>query len=92
MPNTTPPSTAETDQSHIDLHDAVAVDTWAHKLQVSSDQIKEAVAQVGNSAGDVEMHLKGTKSVSNEERVEEADQSSKQNNPQNEDLTLIQRV
>lgn len=45
--------------------------TWAKKLDVSEDQIKEAVDQVGSKAADVEMHLKGSRSTTNAERVDE---------------------
>ncbi|VWX63648.1 conserved hypothetical protein [Burkholderiales bacterium 8X] len=48
---------------------------WAKKLDSTHDQIKEAVETVGPLASDVEMHLKGTRSTTNTERVDEVDDS-----------------
>jgi hypothetical protein len=45
---------------------------WAKKLDATEDQIREAVTAVGDKATDVEMHLKGTRSTTNAERVDEA--------------------
>lgn len=45
---------------------------WAKRLDVSSDQIREAVASVGDLASDVELHLKGSRSTTNDDRVEAA--------------------
>jgi len=55
----------------IDINDAVITAKWANKLAVSELQLKEAVAAVGDKAADVEMHLKGTRSTTNDDRVEE---------------------
>jgi hypothetical protein len=46
--------------------------------------MREAVEAVGDNASDVEMHLKGVRSTSNEERVEKAmdtDKSGGKNKP-----------
>lgn len=57
----------------IDLNDEAVVTRWAQELQVSADQIREAVGAVGPLASDVELHLKGSRSVTNAERVDEND-------------------
>ncbi|MDB5742582.1 MAG: hypothetical protein JWR68_897 [Polaromonas sp.] len=44
---------------------------WAKKLDVTDAQLREAVAAVGDKASDVEMHLKGTRSTTNADRVDE---------------------
>ncbi|HSU20976.1 MAG TPA: DUF3606 domain-containing protein [Variovorax sp.] len=64
-PNATAPDT-------IDVQSDVALDEWAKKLDTTTQQLKDAVAEVGDRATDVEMHLKGTRSTTNTERVEEA--------------------
>ncbi len=46
---------------------------WAQRLDASPDQIRQAVAKVGDNASDVELHLKGTRSTTNDDRVEAAE-------------------
>lgn len=55
----------------IDTQSAASLAEWAGKLDVSEAQLKEAVAKVGDRATDVELHLKGSRSTTNTERVEE---------------------
>lgn len=55
----------------IDVNDPTACATWAKKLDSTEEQLREAVAQVGDKAADVEMHLKGTHSTTNSDRVRE---------------------
>lgn len=55
----------------IDLEDEQAVARWAKKLDATPDQLREAVRAVGPRAADVEMHLKGTRSTTNSDRVKE---------------------
>lgn len=55
----------------IDVKDGAACAAWAKKLDVSEDQLREAVAAVGDKAADVEMHLKGARSTTNADRVRE---------------------
>ncbi|RZI91906.1 MAG: DUF3606 domain-containing protein [Variovorax sp.] len=62
----------DTGPDRIDVQSDAALAEWAKRLDVSPDQLKEAVAAVGDSASDVEMHLKGTRSSTNEDRVEKA--------------------
>jgi len=55
----------------IDLNDAAATEQWARKLDVTKAQLREAVAAVGDVAADVEMHLKGSHSTTNADRMDE---------------------
>ncbi len=57
----------------IDTRDGAALSEWAKKLDVSEQQLQDAVAAVGDKAADVEMHLKGTRSTTNADRVDELD-------------------
>jgi len=65
-PNATSPDS-------IDIHSDAAVQEWAGRLDVSASQIREAVGVVGDRATDVEAHLKGSRSLTNADRVDEAD-------------------
>jgi len=56
----------------IDSTSEEAVAEWARKLDATEMQIRDAVAEVGNRATDVEMHLKGSRSTTNLDRVDEA--------------------
>jgi len=56
----------------IDLASDASMAEWSKKLSVTEDQLKEAVSKVGDRATDVEMHLKGSRSTTNKERVKEA--------------------
>jgi hypothetical protein len=56
----------------IDINDNTACDTWARKLDVSHDQLREAIKAVGSDASEVEKHLKGVRSTTNEEKMERA--------------------
>lgn len=62
----------EPDQMRIDAKDESALQEWARKLDATPDEIREAVAAVGELASDVEMHLKGSRSSTNSERVHNA--------------------
>jgi hypothetical protein len=55
----------------IDVNDESATQEWAKKLDVSAAQLREAVAAVGDKAADVEMHLKGSHSTTNADRIDE---------------------
>ncbi|RYF31035.1 MAG: DUF3606 domain-containing protein [Comamonadaceae bacterium] len=61
-----------TGPDRIDVQSDAALAEWAKRFDVSPDQVKEAVAKVGDAAGDVEMHLKGSRSSTNEDQVEKA--------------------
>lgn len=60
------------DQMRINLQDEAAMREWAGKLDATPEQLKEAVAAVGDLASDVEAHLKGSRSSVNSERVHNA--------------------
>lgn len=55
----------------IDLDDPAALDDWARRLDTTADQLRDAVAAVGDRAADVELHLKGSRSTTNADRVDE---------------------
>ncbi|RYX95925.1 MAG: DUF3606 domain-containing protein [Comamonadaceae bacterium] len=55
----------------VDLNDHAATAKWAKKLDVTDQQLKDAVKEVGDKAADVEMHLKGSHSTTNADRVNE---------------------
>ena len=55
----------------IAVDDEQALAQWAKKLDASPEQVREAVAAVGDKASDVEMHLKGARSTTNSHRVHE---------------------
>ncbi|MDO9404953.1 MAG: DUF3606 domain-containing protein [Polaromonas sp.] len=61
-----------TGPDRIDLHSDEAVKVWKERLNVTDLQLREAVQAVGDRATDVEMHLKGSRSTTNDDRVEEA--------------------
>ena len=71
MSDNTAPSD-EQDQLRIDLQDDASMHEWAKKLDATPQQLKEAVAAVGDLASDVEAHLKGSRSSVNSERVHNA--------------------
>ena len=70
--NDTPIAPNATGPDTIDVQSDTALDEWAKKLDTTTQQLKDAVAEVGDRATDVEMHLKGTRSTTNTDRVEEA--------------------
>ena len=60
------------DLVRIDIAKQSELDTWSKKLDATPDQLKEAVAAVGDLASEVELHLKGSRSSVNSERVHDA--------------------
>ncbi|MDO9004786.1 MAG: DUF3606 domain-containing protein [Aquabacterium sp.] len=53
----------------IDVSSDQALTTWAQKFDTTAEQIRDAVAEVGDHPDDVELHLKGSRSTSNSDRV-----------------------
>ena len=49
------------------------VQAWVKEFSVTEMQVREAINAVGTNAGDIEMHLKGSRSSSNSDRVHDAD-------------------
>jgi hypothetical protein len=45
---------------------------WAEEFDVTPEQIEEAIAAVGPRQADIELHLKGSRSSSNSDRVQDA--------------------
>lgn len=64
------PDAASADR--IDTGSDDVVRSWAERLDVSPDQIRDAVEKVGDRSSDVELHLKGSRSTTNDDRVESA--------------------
>jgi Protein of unknown function (DUF3606) len=56
----------------IDLNDKAKCEQWVRKLNITHEQLREAVGAVGDNASDVEMHLRGSRATSNDEKVEKA--------------------
>ena len=62
----------DTSTERIDLNDKAACERWVKKLNITHEQMREAVQAVGDNPSDVEAHLKGVRSTSNDERMEKA--------------------
>ena len=60
----------------IDVNDAAACEQWAKKLDTTKMQLHDAVVAVGDKAADVEMYLKGSRSTTNDDRIDELGASS----------------
>lgn len=71
-PNASPTSNQGAEPDRVDLASDASVAEWSKKLAVTEMQLKDAVSKVGDRATDVEMYLKGSRSTTNEERVDEA--------------------
>lgn len=56
----------------IRLDDPASLDRWTRELDATEAQLREAVASVGEAAADVEMHLKGARSTTNLDRLQDA--------------------
>jgi hypothetical protein len=67
-------SPGDTGPERIDIEHDNELQVWADKLDVTPDQIRQAVQAVGPLAADVEMHLKGTRSITNAEQGDRADE------------------
>ncbi|WP_076999107.1 DUF3606 domain-containing protein [Variovorax sp. KK3] len=55
----------------IDVSNDASLREWAKKLDTTHQQLKDAVRTVGDRATDVEMHLKGSRSTTNDDRIDE---------------------
>lgn len=60
------------DRMRININEDYELRDWSKKFDCTPEQLKEAVGAVGDRASDVEMHLKGSRSSSNSERVHNA--------------------
>ncbi len=45
---------------------------WAREFDATPEQIEAAIAAVGPKQADIEMHLKGSRSTTNSDRVRDA--------------------
>ena len=52
--------------------DPAEVEQLAKEFDATVDQIHEAIAAVGPNKGEIEMHLKGSRSSSNSDKVHDA--------------------
>jgi hypothetical protein len=57
----------------IDVDDAASLARWTRELDTTEEQLSDAIAKVGDKAADIEMHLKGARSTTNVDRVQQAD-------------------
>jgi hypothetical protein len=64
------------DRDRINVNEDYELRQWAKKFDATPEQIKEAVQAVGDRADKVEMHLKGSRSTQNADRVREAGSKS----------------
>lgn len=65
-------TTSPSQSDRIDLDDETSLERWAGKFDATPEQIREAVEAVGDQAPDVEMHLKGSRSTTNSDKVDQA--------------------
>ncbi|MFN4117670.1 DUF3606 domain-containing protein [Acidovorax sp.] len=65
-------TSAQQQTDRINVRDSESLARWTSELDTTEEQLKDAVAQVGDKAADVEMHLKGTRSTTNKDRIEQA--------------------
>ncbi len=59
-------------KDRIDLTDKAACESWVRKLNITHEQLREAVGAVGADPAEVEMHLKGSKATTNQEKTQQA--------------------
>lgn len=65
------------DRERINVNQSYELRDWAKKFNATPEQIKEAVAAVGDRADQVEMHLKGSRASSNADRESSSRNSEK---------------
>lgn len=68
--NTLAPNASGSDR--IDANSDESLARWSKKLNVTAEQLKDAVNAVGDRAPNVEMHLKGTRATTNEDQIEKS--------------------
>ncbi len=56
----------------VNLEDPDSIARWVKELNTTESQLRDAVAEVGTKGADVEMHLKGARSSTNEDRMKQA--------------------
>lgn len=65
------------DRERINVNQSYELRDWAKKFNATPEQIKEAVAAVGDRADKVEMHLKGSRASTNADREASSRSSEK---------------
>lgn len=60
------------DRLRINLNQEHELRDWSKKFDVTVEQLREAVAKVGDRADDVEMHLKGSRATTQGEQIKKA--------------------
>jgi len=60
------------DRLRINVHEDDEVRDWSKRLDVTAEQLHDAVQAVGDKVADVELYLKGSRSSSNAEKVAKA--------------------
>ncbi len=48
------------------------IHAWVKEFDVTEAQVREAIGAVGTQPGDIEMHLKGSRSSTNSDKVHDA--------------------
>ncbi|MDQ0039578.1 DUF3606 domain-containing protein [Variovorax boronicumulans] len=72
-PTTTPQGKdASAATPRIDRGDAGQVARWTREFDVTEAQLAEAIEAVGDKAADVELYLKGSRSTTNADKVDDA--------------------
>lgn len=51
-------TTSRAQDERIDINDKAACESWAHRLNVTHEKLREAVGAVGDDPREVEEHLK----------------------------------
>jgi hypothetical protein len=69
--NSLDPNQPGVQPDRIDIQSDASLAEWAEKLDTTEAQLRDAVERVGDRATDVEMDLKGSRSTTNTERVDE---------------------
>ncbi len=70
-PHSDDPQQPGVQPDRIDVQSEESLAEWAEKLDTTASQLRDAVGRVGDRATDVEMDLKGSRSTTNTERVDE---------------------
>ncbi len=71
QPTPTDPQAPGVQPDRIDVRSEASLAEWAKKLDTTESQLRDAVERVGDRATDVELDLKGSRSTTNTERVDE---------------------
>jgi len=59
-------------EDRIDIDDPESLSRWERELDATEAQLREAVQAVGTCASDVEFHIHGVRSTTNDDRMHDA--------------------